>query len=86
MTRALKRRRDSKNDTENGISYRDAQRQAVCFDGGNSPHSFDSGMDLDLPSDTNDIGDGISVTEEEFKEEWICYGAVRRLVIWTFKR
>ncbi|CZR48118.1 uncharacterized protein FPRO_12728 [Fusarium proliferatum ET1] len=76
MTRALKRRRDSKNDIENGISYRDAQRQAVCFDGGNSPHSFDFGMDLDSPSDTNDIGDGISVTEEEFEEKWICYGAI----------
>lgn len=86
MTRPLKRRRDSKNDTENGISYRDAQRQAVCFDGGNSPHSYDSGMDLDSPSDTNDIQDVISVTKEEFEEEWICYGAVRRPVIWIFVR
>ncbi|KAG4254581.1 hypothetical protein FPRO03_06921 [Fusarium proliferatum] len=76
MTRQLKRRRDSKNDTENSISYRDAQRQAVCFDGGYSAHSFDSGMDLDSPSNTNDIRDGISVTEEEFEEEWICYGAI----------
>ncbi|KLO81314.1 Uncharacterized protein Y057_8158 [Fusarium fujikuroi] len=76
MTRQLKRRRDSKNDTENSISYRDAQRQAVCFDRGYSAHSFDSGMDLDSPSNANDIGDGISVTEEEFEEEWICYGAI----------
>ncbi|KAF5705134.1 promoter binding RUSH-1alpha [Fusarium mundagurra] len=75
MTRPPKRRRDSKNDTENSISYRDAQRQAVCFDDTNSPHSFDSGMDLDLPSDTGGIGDDKTVVEE-FGEERICYGAI----------
>ncbi|KAF4443715.1 hypothetical protein FACUT_1140 [Fusarium acutatum] len=76
MTRPLKRRRDSKNDTENSISYRDAQRQAVCLDATNSTHSFDSSMELDSPSDTSGIGDDIPVTEEEFREERICYGAI----------
>ncbi|KAF5566178.1 hypothetical protein FNAPI_1295 [Fusarium napiforme] len=75
MMRPLKRRRDSKNDAENGISYREAQRQAVCFDGTNSPRSFDSDMDVDLLSDTDGIGDDISVVQE-FGEERICYGAI----------
>lgn len=79
MTRPLKRRRDPENDTENGISYRDAQRQAVCHDGTNAPSSFDSVMELDLSSDTNGIGDDIPVAEGKFSEERICYGAVRRL-------
>ncbi|KAF5645872.1 uncharacterized protein FTJAE_2302 [Fusarium tjaetaba] len=75
MMRPLKRRRDSKNDAENGISYREAQRQAVCFDGTNSPRSFDSDINLDLLSDTDGIGDDISVVQE-FGEERICYGAI----------
>ncbi|PNP59663.1 hypothetical protein FNYG_14873 [Fusarium nygamai] len=75
MPRPLKRRRDSNNDAENNISHREARRQAVCFDGANSPHSFDSGMDLDLPSDTDGIGDDTSVVQE-LGEERICYGAI----------
>lgn len=77
MTRPLKRRRDSKNDTENGIPNRYSQRQAVCSEGANSLYYFDSGMKLDLPSDTSGIEDDISVAEGEFGEERICYGAVR---------
>ncbi|SCO16339.1 related to promoter binding protein RUSH-1alpha [Fusarium fujikuroi] len=76
MTRPLKRRRDPKYDTENGISYRDAQRQAVCHDGTNAPCSLDSVMELDLSSDTNGIGDDIPVAEGKFSEERICYGAI----------
>ncbi|KAF5714151.1 hypothetical protein FGLOB1_3651 [Fusarium globosum] len=76
MTRPLKRRRDSKNDAENGISYRDAQRQAVHLDGTQSPHYFHSGMVLDLPSDTSGIGGDVLVTKEEFGEVRICYGAI----------
>ncbi|EXM19799.1 hypothetical protein FOTG_12242 [Fusarium oxysporum f. sp. vasinfectum 25433] len=76
MTRPLKRRRDSKNDTENGISYRYSQRQAVRSEGANSSYYFDSGMDLDLPSDTSGIEDDISVAEGELGEERICYGAI----------
>ncbi|KAF5620267.1 hypothetical protein F52700_11589 [Fusarium sp. NRRL 52700] len=76
MTRSLKRRRDSKNETDNGISYRNSQRQAVCPNGPNSPHYFDSGMDLDLPSDISAIEDDISVAEGGFGEERICYGAI----------
>ncbi|KAH7211217.1 SNF2 family N-terminal domain-containing protein [Fusarium oxysporum] len=76
MTRPLKRRRGSKNDTENGISYRYSQRQAVCSEGANSSYYFDSGMELDLPSDTSGIGDDISVAEGELGEERICYGAI----------
>ncbi|KAF5252269.1 hypothetical protein FANTH_2825 [Fusarium anthophilum] len=76
MTRPLKRRRDSKNDTDNGISYRHPQRQAVCSDETNSAHYFDSGMDLDLSSATSDLGDDKSVAEAEFGEKKICYGAV----------
>ncbi|KAH7159153.1 SNF2 family N-terminal domain-containing protein [Fusarium sp. MPI-SDFR-AT-0072] len=59
MMRPLKRRRDSKNDTENGTSYRYSQRQAVY-----------------LPSHTSGVEDDISVAEEEFGEERICYGAI----------
>ncbi|EXL54499.1 hypothetical protein FOCG_05365 [Fusarium oxysporum f. sp. radicis-lycopersici 26381] len=76
MTRPLKRRRGSKNDTENGISYRYSQRQAVCSEGAKSPYYFDSGMDLDLPSDISGIEDDISVAERELGEERICYGAI----------
>ncbi|KAF5588539.1 uncharacterized protein FSUBG_11459 [Fusarium subglutinans] len=75
MTRPLKRRRDSKNDAENSILYRDAQRQAVCFDETISPPSFDSGMDVDLPSDPGGIGGDISAVEDS-GEERICYGAI----------
>ncbi|KAJ9418067.1 SNF2 family N-terminal domain-containing protein [Fusarium oxysporum] len=76
MAPSLKRRRDCDNDTENGTSTKYSQRQAVCSEGANSPHYFDSGMDLDLPSDTSGIGDDISVAEGEFGEERICYGAI----------
>ncbi|KAF5584160.1 hypothetical protein FPANT_7972 [Fusarium pseudoanthophilum] len=75
MPRPLKRRRDSNNGTEDNISYREAQRQAVCFDGTNSSHYFDTGMDLDLPNDTDGIGDDTSVIQE-FGEETICCGAI----------
>jgi hypothetical protein len=86
MTRSVKRRRDSKNDTNSGIPYRHSQRQAVCYDGTNSPHYFESGMELDSPSDTSSMGDVISTSEEEFGGERICYGAVRRLVeLWILK-
>ncbi|KAF4944323.1 hypothetical protein FGADI_12777 [Fusarium gaditjirri] len=77
MTRPLKRRRDSKNDTEIGTSYRYSQRQIVGFDGPNSPHYADSCMDRDLPSDTSGVGDDTSVAQGEFGEEMICYGATR---------
>ncbi|KAF5692044.1 hypothetical protein FDENT_3064 [Fusarium denticulatum] len=76
MTRPLKRRRHSKNDAENSISYRDAQRQVVYLDETNPLHSFDSGMELDSPSDTSGIRGDILIAEEELGEERICYGAI----------
>ncbi|KAL7764855.1 hypothetical protein ACKLNR_006000 [Fusarium oxysporum f. sp. zingiberi] len=76
MAPSLKRRRDCDNDTENGTSTKYSQRQAVYSEGANSPHYFDSGMELDLPSGTSGIGDDISVAEGEFGEERICYGAI----------
>ncbi|KAM5522921.1 DNA repair protein rad5 [Fusarium oxysporum f. sp. phaseoli] len=76
MAPSHKRRRDCDNETENGTSTKYSQRKAVCSEGANSPHYFDSSMDLDLPSDTSGIGDDISVVEGEFGEERICYGAI----------
>ncbi|KAM0081330.1 hypothetical protein ACKRZS_006494 [Fusarium odoratissimum] len=76
MALSLKRRRDCGNDTENGNPRKYAQRQAVGSGGANSPYYFDSGMELDLPSDTSGIGDDKSVAEGEFGEERICYGAI----------
>ncbi|KAF6519681.1 hypothetical protein HZS61_016098 [Fusarium oxysporum f. sp. conglutinans] len=76
MALSLKRRRDCGNDTENGNPHKYAQRQAVGSEGASSPYYFDSGMQLDLPSDTSGIGDDISVAEGEFGEERICYGAI----------
>jgi hypothetical protein len=77
MALSLKRRRDYGNDTENGNPHKYAQRQAVGSEGASSPHYFDSGMELDLPSDTSGVGHDMLVTEGGFGEEWICYGAVR---------
>ncbi|EWZ97057.1 hypothetical protein NW765_010536 [Fusarium oxysporum] len=76
MALSLKRRRDYGNDTENGNPHKYAQRQAVGSEGASSPHYFDSGMELDLPSDTSGVGHDMLVTEGGFGEEWICYGAI----------
>ncbi|KAF5691973.1 hypothetical protein FCIRC_159 [Fusarium circinatum] len=78
MAASLKRRGDFDDDTKNGKSTRYSLRLA---ERANHSRDFDTGMDLDLPSDTSGIGDDISVAEGDFGEERTCYGALLKIII-----